>query len=105
MTSKEWLEAFFRNLILLHLQGFFRWCWENLEKKQARTLVVAVFREIFFPFESMPEHERLPIWRHEKVERFIGGLTSANTTLLEKVTRQWAEETGLDLDLISGRKG
>lgn len=100
ISSKEWLEAFFFSLVVLQLQEFFRWCWENIDKKQTRKIAIALYREIFFPFESMPEHKRLPIWRHRKVERSVHGLTSAHAARLEKIARQWAEETGQSVDHI-----
>ena len=104
MPSKEWLEAFFFSLIVVQIQEFFRWCWKNIDKKQTHEITVALYREIFFPFESMPEHKRLPIWRHRKVERFVHGLTSAHATRLEKITRQWAEETGQSVDHVRSDK-
>ena len=100
MSSKEWLEIFFFGLVVIQIQEFFRWCWENIDKKQTRETTAALYREIFFPFESMPEHKRLPILRHRKMVRLIHGLTSAQATRLEKITRQWAEETGLSVDHI-----
>ncbi len=100
MPSKEWLEAFFFSLLVFQLQEFFRWCWGNIDKKQTRKIAAALYRETFFPFESMPEHKRLPIWRQTKVGRFIHGLTSTNVARLEKITRQWAEETGQSVDHI-----
>ena len=100
MSSKEWLEAFFFSLVVVQLQAFFRWCWENIDQKQTREIAIALYREIFFPFESMPEHKRLPIGRHRKMIRFIHGLTSAHAARLEKITRQWAEETGQSVDPI-----
>jgi len=100
MSSKEWLEIFFFSLVVVQFQEFFRWCWENIDKKQTRETAAALYREIFFPFESMPEHKRLPILRHRKIVRFIHSLTSAQATRLEKITRQWAEETGLSVDHI-----
>ncbi len=100
LSSQEWIEAFLFSLVVVQLQEFFRWCWENIDKKQARNIAAALYREIFFPFESMPEHKRLPIWRHTKVARFVHSLTSANAALLEKITQQWAEETGRDIDSI-----
>lgn len=104
MSSKEWLEAFFFSLIVAQLQEFFRWCWEHIDKKQTREIVIALYREIFFPFESMPEHKRLPIWRHGKVERFVHGLARTHAARLEKLTRQWAEETGQSVDHIRSDK-
>ena len=98
MSSKEWLETFFLSLLVARLQEFFRWCWENIDKKQTRGTVAALYRETFFPFESMPEYKRLPIWRQMQVGRFVHGLTSAHATRLEKITRQWAEETGQNMD-------
>ncbi len=100
MPSKKWLEAFFFSLLVFQLQEFFRWCWGNIDKKQTRKIAAALYRETFFPFESMPEHKRLPIWRQTKVGRFIHGLTSTNVARLEKITRQWAEETGQSVDHI-----
>jgi len=100
ISSKEWLETFFFSLVVVQIQEFFRWCWENIDKKQTREITIALYREIFFPFESMPEHKRLPIWRHRKVERFVHGLTSAHATRLETIARQWAEETGQSIDHI-----
>lgn len=102
ISSKEWLEAFFFSLVVDQVQEFFRWCWENIDKKQTREITIALYREIFFPFESMPEHKRLPSWRRRKVERFVQGLTSAHATRLETVARQWAEETGQSVDHIRG---
>ena len=102
MSSKEWLEIFFFSLVVVQIQEFFRWCWENIDKKQTREITIALYREIFFPFESMPEHKRLPIWRHRKVERFVQVLTSAHATRLETIARQWAEETGQSVDHIRG---
>ena len=98
MSSKEWLETFFLSLLVARLQEFFRWCWENIDKKQTRGTVAALYRETFFPFESMPEYKRLPIWRQMQVGRFVHGLTSAHAARLEKITRQWAEETGQNMD-------
>ena len=105
MPAKEWLEMFFSRLIVVQLQEFFRWCWENIDKKQTHEIAVALYREIFFPFESMPEHKRLPIWRHRRVGRFIHALTSAQATRLENIARQWAEETGQNLGSSEGRPG
>ena len=98
IPAKASLEIFFSRLAVVQLQEFFRWCWKNIDKKQTREIAVALYREIFFPFESMPEQKRLPIWRHRKVERFVHGLTSAQATRLETIIRQWAEETGQNLD-------
>lgn len=98
MSSKEWLETFFLSLLVARLQEFFRWCWQNIDKKQTRGTVAALYRETFFPFESMPEYKRLPIWRQMQVGRFVHGLTSAHAARLEKITRQWAEETGQNMD-------
>ncbi len=100
MAPKEWLETFFFTLVVFQLQEFFRWCWDNLDKKQTREIAAALYRETFFPFESMPEHKRLPIWRQTKVGRFIHGLTNTNAARLEKITRQWAEETGQNIDRV-----
>ena len=102
VSSKEWLETFFSDLIVVQLQEFFRWCWENIDKKQTRVITIALYREIFFPFESMPAHKRLPIWRQRKVERFVHALTSTQATRLETIARQWAEETGQSVDHIRG---
>ena len=104
MSSKEWLEACIFSLVVVQIQEFFRWCWENIDKKQTHEIAVALYREIFFPFESVPEHKRLPIWRHRKVERFVHGLTSAQAARLEKIIRQWAEETGQSVDHIRSDK-
>ncbi len=104
MSSKEWLETCIFSLVVVQIQEFFRWCWENIDKKQAHEITVALYRDIFFPFESMPEHKRLPIWRHRKVERFVHGLTSAQAARLEKIIRQWAEETGQSVDHIRSDK-
>lgn len=104
MSSKEWLEAVFFSLVVVQIQEFFRWCWENIDKKQTHEIAVALYRELFFPFESMPERKRLPVWRHRKVERFVRGLTGAQATRLEKITRQWAEETGQSVDHIRSDK-
>ena len=100
MSSKEWLEAFFFTLVVFQLQEFFRWCWGNIDKKQTRKIAAALYRETFFPFESMPEQKRLPIWRQTKVGRFIYGLTTTNAARLEKITRQWAEETGQNIERV-----
>ena len=102
VSSKEWLETFFSSLVVVHIQEFFRWCWENIDKKQTREITIALYREIFFPFESMPAHTRLPIWRQRKVERFVHALTSAQATRLETIARQWVEETGQRVDHIRG---
>ena len=104
-STKEWIEAFLFGLAVVQIQEFFRWCWGNIDKKQTRETVAALYREIFFPFESMPEHERLPIWKHAKVARFVRSLTSANATTVEKVARQWAEETDWDIGAISDGRG
>ena len=98
MSPKEWLETFFFSLLVAQLQEFFRWCWENIDKKQTRGTVAALYRETFFPFESMPEYKRLPIWRQTKVGRLVHGLTGTQAARLEKITRQWAEETGQNMD-------
>ena len=100
MPPKEWLETFFFTLVVFQLQEFFRWCWGNIDKKQTRKIAAALYRETFFPFESMPEHKRLPTWRQTKVGPFIHGLTSTNAVRLEKITRQWAEETGQNIDRV-----
>ena len=105
MSSREWLNDFFSSLVTVQLQEFFRWCWENIDKKQTREVVAALYREIFFPFESMPEHKRLPIWRRTKVVRFVHSLTSAKATTLEEITQQWAEETGRNIDSVRPGKG
>ena len=102
MPVKEWLASFFSSLVVVQLQEFFRWCWENIDKKQTREITIALYREIFFPFESMPAHTRLPIWRQRKVERFVHALTSAQATRLETIACQWAEETGQRVDHIRG---
>ena len=104
MSSKEWLETFFFTLVVFQLQEFFRWCWGNIDKKQTRKIAAALYRETFFPFESMPEQKRLPIWRQTKVGRFIYGLTTTNAARLEKITRQWAEETGQNIDRVRSGK-
>ena len=100
MTSKEWVEAFSFGLLLGHLQDFFKWCWENIDKEKTRDLVIGLYRTIFFPFESMPVHEPLPVWRQRQVLGFLKSLTSPNATALEKTIRQWAQETDRDLNLL-----
>lgn len=102
MPPKEWLETVFFTLVVFQLQEFFRWCWSNIDKKHTREIAAALYRETFFPFESMPDHKRLPIWRQTKVGRFIHGLTSTDAVRLEKITRQWAEETGQNVDRVRG---
>lgn len=102
MTSREWLEAFSFSLFVGQLQDFFKWCWENIDKEKTRDLVVGLFRTIFFPFESMPVHEPLPIWRQRQVLGFLKSLTSLNAATLEKIIKQWARETDRDLDLLDG---
>ncbi len=102
MTSREWLEAFSFSLFVSQLQDFFKWCWENIYKEKTRDLVVGLFRTIFFPFESMPVHEPLPIWRQRQVLGFLKSLTSPNAAALEKIIKQWARETNRDLDLLGG---
>ena len=105
MSSREWIEAFFFGLLVVQLQEFFRWCWGNIDKKQTRKIVAVLYREIFFPFESTPAHKRLPIRRHTKVVRFVHSLTNAKAATLEKITQQWAEETGQNIDSMRGDKG
>ena len=102
MTSRERLEAFSFGLFVGQLQDFFKWCWENIDKEKTRDLVIGLYRTIFFPFESMPVHEPLPIWRQRQVLGFLKSLTSPNAAALEKIIKQWARETDRDLDLLGG---
>jgi len=101
LKPKQWIEAFVRGIIVLQLQDFFRWCWKNLERKQERETVAALYRAIFFPFESMPEHERLPIWKHAKAVRHVGSITAKSATLVQRIAVRWAEDTGHDLENVS----
>ena len=101
LKPKQWIEAFVRGIVVLQLQDFFRWCWKNLERKQERETVAALYREIFFPFESMPEHERLPIWKHAKAVRYVGSITAKSATLVQRIAVRWAEDTGHDLENVS----
>ncbi len=102
MTSREWVEAFSFGLFVGQLQDFFKWCWENIDKEKTRDLVVGLYRTIFFPFESTPVHEPLPIWRQRQVLGFLKSLTGPNAAALEKIIKQWAQETDRDLDLLGG---
>ena len=102
IASRERLEAFSFGLVLGHLQEFFKWCWENIDKEKTRDLVVGLYRTIFFPFESMPVHEPLPVWRQRQVLGFLKSLTSPNAAALEKIIKQWALDTDRDLDMLGG---
>jgi len=102
IASQERLEAFSFGIVLGHLQEFFKWYWENVDKVKTRDLVVGLYRTIFFPFESMPVHEPLPVWRQRQVLGFLKGLTSPNAAALEKIIKQWAQETDRDLDMFGG---
>ena len=102
IASQERLEAFSFGLVLGHLQEFFKWCWQNIDKEKTRDLVVGLYRTIFFPFESMPVHEPLPVWRQRQVLGFLKSLTSPNAAALEKIIKQWAQETDRDLDMLGG---
>ena len=102
MTSWEWVEAFSFGLFVGQLQDFFKWCWENIDKEKTRDLVVGLYRTLFFPFESMPVHEPLPIWRRRQVLGFLKSLTGPNAAALAKTAKQWAQETDRDLDLLGG---
>jgi len=102
IASQQRLEAFSFGLVLGHLQEFFKWCWENIDKEKTRDLVVGLYRTIFFPFESMPVHEPLPVWRQRQVLGFLKSLTSPNAAALEKIIKQWAQETDRDLDMLGG---
>ena len=74
----------------------------NIDKEKTRDLVVGLYRTIFFPFESMPVHEPLPVWRQRQVLGFLKSLTSPNAATLEKIIKQWAQETDRDLDILGG---
>ncbi len=102
IASQEWLEAFSFGLALGHLQEFFRWCWENIDEEKTRDIIVGLYRTIFFPFESMPVHEPLPVWRQRQVLGFLKSLKSPNAAALEKIIKQWAQETDRDLDMLGG---
>ncbi len=100
LKPKQWIEAFVRGIIVLQLQDFFRWCWKNLDRKQERETVAALYRAIFFPFESMPEYERLPIWKHAKAVRHVGSITAKSASLVQRIAVRWAEETGQNIDNV-----
>ena len=102
IASQQRLEAFSFGLVLGHLQEFFKWCWQNIDKEKTRDLVVGLYRTIFFPFESMPVHEPLPVWRQRQVLSFLKSLTSPNAAALEKIIKQWALDTDRDLDMLGG---
>ena len=44
----------------------------------------------------------LPIWRRRQVLGFLKSLTGPNAAALEKIIKQWAQETDRDLDLLGG---
>ncbi len=102
MTSRERVEAVSFGLLVGQLQDFFKWCWESIDKEKTRDLVIGLYRTIFFPFESMPVHEPLPVWRQRQVLGFLKSLTGPNAAALEKTIKQWAQETDRDLDLLGG---